>query len=368
MSYPVGCRIYPQINDLECIRGGGQWELPIRYFFELLVGRIGVPLVWLGILTSMILLVLHVRTIEIKLRQYAGHGGNVGLNDGGLSRSNSTAPQPPPPSTELIRTRKSTTQALLYIGAFFIVFIWGFIIAGVLSPAPLTTDRNRKIYFTLALCVKFFQPMQGFFNSIVFLRNKFDKLTQDGECLAFVGRMLSRFRIPSWWPSSLWWLPPSQASSSSGGQGGRQARISSTSPSAVAEGSSFTYMGVVFQSIRRHAIGIGGNERGRSSNDRDGSNGDAGDDNKSSNSNDNAIVSAPVSVSPPQQLLLSSQHRRRIVRGNGVVDEEEDPRRRFLTSDARQRRHESIQDMISLHEDHHQSTSFFGWTPNDVPS
>jgi hypothetical protein len=123
---PFGCSSY---DDGECDRGE-EYLIPsyVLFFF----GFAG----WAVIIVDMILIVLKVRATEKRVVRYS------------IGDSNDT----------FKRTRQTKTQALLFIGSYFITFI-----SPLLWALPIS---NPTALFALGCLVKITLPMQGFWNAI----------------------------------------------------------------------------------------------------------------------------------------------------------------------------------------------------------
>lgn len=113
--------------------------------------------VWVGILILMLLIWCYVRHQELKAHrfQFDDECGNMK------------------------QTKQTAVQALLYVGGFFLTYIFP-IINHFVFPAfsePLT--EHRTAIFTLAFLTKFFLPLQGFFNFIVYVRPRLRRLAHE---------------------------------------------------------------------------------------------------------------------------------------------------------------------------------------------
>ena len=219
---PPSCSNDP---DIPCTRG----ESYHTTLYGLLLGQI--PSLWsiliamTGIITCFVLIVLHVWTIEQKLRSYQFTGtaaatattyidttnlsagssgdnnsdesgeeeieGEVNPNQDSQTRNSTTtatsqtaghrhsltsialsSTSSSSPSSGLQQTKQTSIQALCYICAFFAVWLPVIVLMLLGSNSPTPTVSNRKLYFAVAFLTKFFMPLQGFFNAIIFLRNR----------------------------------------------------------------------------------------------------------------------------------------------------------------------------------------------------
>lgn len=136
-EYPAKCS---ELEDIECTRGVGT-----KSTISLIVGTLVVSSVFTGIIVCMLLLTLHVRKREITLSRHR-------LN----------------PQTS--QTRQTYIQALLYIAAYFITYLFSFV------QAILGSAYNEHLRFTLAFLVKLSLPLQGFFNFVIYIRPRYSML------------------------------------------------------------------------------------------------------------------------------------------------------------------------------------------------
>ena len=127
-----------ETEEVECLRG----ENSSRFNSDVTWNVLGA---WILIILCMILIVLKVRQVESKLKDYAV--GNAGP---GNQRGNEPT---------YARTRATARQALLYIGAFFVVFSAPVILFGLPQYHHVTT-KERATRFFLAMLTKVFTPMQ----------------------------------------------------------------------------------------------------------------------------------------------------------------------------------------------------------------
>lgn len=117
------------------------------------------------IVICMILIVEKVRATEKQLRRYAGmQARSLQTLDGSCRRYN---------NDELKLTKKTGTEATLYILAFFMANV-----PIVLVEASFGNRHNHKTFtFCMALLLKFLTPCQGFFNAFIYLRKDSDAPT-----------------------------------------------------------------------------------------------------------------------------------------------------------------------------------------------
>jgi hypothetical protein len=122
---------------------------------------------------SMIMIVFRVRQTEQRMRRYSG-GHSI-----------------------LRQTKETGVQALMYIGAFSVVFLPVAVLMTRDSGYPASTDINRKRFFAIAFFVKLVTPLQGFFNALIFLRMRLRSLMREGGRLSFLGRCCKVTRTSS---------------------------------------------------------------------------------------------------------------------------------------------------------------------------
>lgn len=178
---PPNCSTNP---DLTCFRGGS--DNALQWSRLLLFVTIMVP--FFVILISMILIYAKVRSTESRMQQYViasfnsstNSNTNHQLQDASDTANNNQQHQPPPQQQQRVnhrslkRTKMVGRTALLYIGSFFICFIWAVLIAIVDKQIGRGQPNisHRNIYFPLALLAKFFMLLQGLFNVFIFFTNE----------------------------------------------------------------------------------------------------------------------------------------------------------------------------------------------------
>jgi hypothetical protein len=84
-------------------------------------------------------------------------------------------------------SRESGTNALLYCGAFFITYLAPAIAVLIYEVGDLKieTSENRDYYFWGWIWTKLFLPLQGFFNAMIYFRQKWKKVQNDKELPSF---------------------------------------------------------------------------------------------------------------------------------------------------------------------------------------
>jgi hypothetical protein len=161
--YPPNCH---HDEEVECLRGG---NLSLY-----LIGPMSIFLLVI-IFIAMLIMVLKVRQTELRMRRYAG-----GRN------------------SQLEMTKETGKQALFYIGAFFLTFF------PIIMLQMLYDHRYRGYYFWFAVLVKFFTPLQGFFNAFIYLRKRFRELTEPGGSLSFLRTIIEApLRLTAGWESDV---------------------------------------------------------------------------------------------------------------------------------------------------------------------
>lgn len=138
-AYPFGCWL-PD-SEIECTRKANE-------FVMLLCGAINITGALLIMTVSMCMLIGKVRQTELQMKQYAG-----------------TQAQDEP----LVLTRRTTIQAMLYIGVYFLTY-FGFVAIQILAQGVRIpeTSEYRSLWFGFAMVAKIFTPLQGALNAFVF--------------------------------------------------------------------------------------------------------------------------------------------------------------------------------------------------------
>lgn len=109
------------------------------------------------IAVSMALILCKVRSTETRLQQY------------GAGR-------------DLVLTKETAIQALLYIGVFIITFF------PVVLLEILYFQRYSRYYVIIAAMVKILSPLHGLFNAVIYMRKRYRELFRDGGSLSFFRR------------------------------------------------------------------------------------------------------------------------------------------------------------------------------------
>jgi len=195
--YPVTCR-----RDLDtCTRG--RYAFLYRWIF------VGIPVIttFFVVLTCMIRLICAVRKQERKMQRYnfgtpsspsTGRRSSLRLSIGRHSitgsRSRNSNNNNSSRQNASQKTQRTTTQAFLYIAAFFVTFIFSLIF-------QLVYSISRTIIPVLFILQQTTMPAQGFFNFLVFIRpriqNALQKNTKASFYSAFLEAIKSRGEDPN---------------------------------------------------------------------------------------------------------------------------------------------------------------------------
>eukprot|EP00553_Chaetoceros_curvisetus_P011474 CAMPEP_0204634768 /NCGR_PEP_ID=MMETSP0717-20131115/30024_1 /ASSEMBLY_ACC=CAM_ASM_000666 /TAXON_ID=230516 /ORGANISM="Chaetoceros curvisetus" /LENGTH=403 /DNA_ID=CAMNT_0051653311 /DNA_START=162 /DNA_END=1373 /DNA_ORIENTATION=- len=173
-SYPSGCTDEEKgqedetTSTFECIRGGnGGRNMALSLTYIILGGTFVI------LVASMILVVVTVLDVELSIRRRRRGLRDTSSVDNDMSN----------PVQEQIedfkRTRVVMIQALMYISAFLLTWIFG-----VLLQSSTTTVASSNIVASLKV---FFRPLQGFFNAMIFVYQKVYTLRQSNRTLTFSG-------------------------------------------------------------------------------------------------------------------------------------------------------------------------------------
>jgi hypothetical protein len=192
-SYPLGCRIYQDPQG--CIRGG---DSDIRGIDAILVPYFLFSVIVLGVLTvviSMATIVVSIRRIEMVVptsgrltndnktsnvltiqQRPQVQSSEISRNCGGsfcpsegkkdLDTEMTTHSTPELERKQSIRRKKIAIQACMYIAAFLLT--WVFTVLAFCF-------RSSNVIAALKMI---FQPLQGFFNAIIFVYHKVDNVKQ----------------------------------------------------------------------------------------------------------------------------------------------------------------------------------------------
>ncbi len=164
-SYPHDCI---ENESVECIRGDVSMSTvrSLRFAFMIIIG-----LCFFCIVTSLVLVVEAVFKTEIGWMQDYG-------------RENAS----------LTNTRTAMRQALMYIGAFFLTWVW------LITTVSTSDEATSNIITALKI---FFQPLQGFFNAAIFFSNKVSLLCKADPRLTRFAALRQTILSPSTVPRML---------------------------------------------------------------------------------------------------------------------------------------------------------------------
>jgi hypothetical protein len=168
--YPLNCT---KADNPECRGGGGGGASNAMYIFTILLG-------FVTLMTTMALVVHSFYRNERKLRKAVE--SNEFKEDDGAYADLQYAQE-----TFGIMTR----QALLYIAAFFITWIFVFV------HIVFTQYGNGAEKGLLPVLRMIFQPLQGFFNLIIFTYHKISMVLRSDEDLTFVEALDEVFLHPN---------------------------------------------------------------------------------------------------------------------------------------------------------------------------
>ncbi len=159
------------IADVQCIREGEDANYSIIISFSVVI--IGTFLI---MIISMVLVVASVFDAELGIRR----SRRVLQQRTADNTGTSTTRNPVREIEDFQRTRTILTQALMYIFAFLLTWIWSFFtIRRPLDDSTPTPSNVEVFLFT------FFRPLQGFFNFIIFVYQKAHALQRANMRLSF---------------------------------------------------------------------------------------------------------------------------------------------------------------------------------------
>ncbi len=139
--YPHNC--LEDDNDVECIRGGNlSYSMAQGLLFTCLISGL---LFLISMMSSMVVVVVTVFKTELAWRQNGQRRDDV---------------RNPSRTSDFNNTRTALRQALMYIAAFVLTWIW--LCIALISPGKPWNDYLKM----------FFQPLQGFFNAAIFFTSK----------------------------------------------------------------------------------------------------------------------------------------------------------------------------------------------------
>jgi len=201
-SYPCDCN---ERDDMECIRGGGSngmAQFRIVFFFTMTTALVTLA-------TSMFLIILTFYQSERSLKRTRSLIKEHVAEDGSLTDTPTNIPTDGPRSIKNINkqeeeaghqesqhnmTKIITSQALMYLGSFFFTWIFTFLIH--------LGDVFMENHWIQALKLVF-QPLQGFFNMLIFVHHKVYNLRRTDEDLSVSEALRIIFAAPSMIPEMI---------------------------------------------------------------------------------------------------------------------------------------------------------------------
>ncbi len=155
-------------NIIECIRGGAPYEEPWKNILRV-VGFAFIGVTFIILVVSLFMVIITVFDAELTVwrarrmrtneRDDHGHGhGHAIINSNSRRR-------------DFRRTRVIAFQAMLYIGAFILTWVW-------LVFRVITSRKGYHEQESLMVLTAFFMPLQGFFNAVIFTYQKTRTLRQ----------------------------------------------------------------------------------------------------------------------------------------------------------------------------------------------
>jgi hypothetical protein len=159
-----------------CVRGDNAWIYRWAFYYAPLWCCI------LGLMGLMFAVYFTVHNLELQSQKFnvrnktystvvlatsldtSGHGPNPGMSSGASVTSHTPRQGliKPPQS----KSRRVAIQALWYVGAFYLTFTFA-------TMTRLTQQLAGKTYFPMLLLHTIFDPAQGFFNYIVYIRPRY---------------------------------------------------------------------------------------------------------------------------------------------------------------------------------------------------
>ncbi len=180
--YPFGCGTKPIDNPngeedpstriMECIRGDSIFFLSLYSILSSIV----IGGVFAVMLISLVLVIVSVFNTELSSRK----SRRIQRTSRLLARAQDHQDQPKMHDFE--NTRAMTTQALMYIIAFLLTYACLFI---VMAQYPTYLAFGTAPSKMLSFLTVFFQPLQGFFNAVIFIYHKMHILRRTNAALSF---------------------------------------------------------------------------------------------------------------------------------------------------------------------------------------
>ncbi len=195
-KYPHACSTYSELDvhddmlmagrqeesiNVECIRGGYKRE---SYHTDLTIigSTFGILII------SMVLVVATVFDAELGIRRGRRRALQGATGNGARNPVRRVA--------YFERTRAILIQALMYVGAFLLTYIWSILVVGV--PTGPRALSNVAAFLNV-----FFRPLQGFLNAMIFVYQKVHTLRRTNRTLSFLGAFKRILLSPSSVPQNV---------------------------------------------------------------------------------------------------------------------------------------------------------------------
>ncbi len=169
--YPTGgtlCDSDGKEDNLDCIHRLDSSELPL----QAMAVFVFTALSFFIILSSLVVIVMTAFRADIQIRR----SRRISRRSGMVRLRSSTRNIPPLQVGVFNRTKAMLFQACMYVVAYMLTHVWLWIIFGQGLRAREETDFVPSK--TLLLCLWIFRPLQGFFNSVIFIYQKAYSLCQ----------------------------------------------------------------------------------------------------------------------------------------------------------------------------------------------
>jgi len=193
-SYPIDCN---ERDDIECIRGGGSngvAQFFIVFFFAMVTALA-------TLVTSMFLIILtfykserSLKRTRAMMKEHVKEDGSPTDGPHSTKKNNKQEEEAGHQESQHNMTKIITSQALMYLGSF--VFTWIFV---VLINLEGVFSNNHWIQ-ALKLV---FQPLQGFFNMLIFIHHKVFNLRRADEDLSVSEALRIIFTASSMMPEMI---------------------------------------------------------------------------------------------------------------------------------------------------------------------
>jgi len=190
-SYPFGCNDSDR-DDIECIRGGGTRSRNGVEIFRILF-LLALPFDLCIVATSMLLIILSFYKSERDLKRtrrsmMKDHVKEASSPKDSAEQQKDQEEEVHNQESQHKMTKIITSQALMYLGAF--LFTWFFTFLTYLG------DVFGENHWIQALKLVF-QPLQGFFNMLIFIYHKVFNLRRTIKDLSVSDALMIIFAVPS---------------------------------------------------------------------------------------------------------------------------------------------------------------------------